>query len=97
MRDLPVTMNEVLNLIACSNAQYLKCDVCDWDDQVSLFELALLNSPSKSIDIVIANAGLGGAGDPMMQIDGTYPLSPLSLLYSLKLPQTQLGPQRNRN
>jgi NAD(P)-dependent dehydrogenase (short-subunit alcohol dehydrogenase family) len=33
---------------------------------------------------VIANAGLGGAGDPMMQIDGTCPLPPPSTHYVLK-------------
>ncbi|PGH21653.1 hypothetical protein AJ80_03086 [Polytolypa hystricis UAMH7299] len=41
-------------------AQFVKCDVRSWDDQVQLFEAAVSNSPSKSCDIVIANAGITG-------------------------------------
>lgn len=36
-----------------------------------MFEAAVTKSPSKSVDIVIANAGVGrGSGDPMMQLEG---------------------------
>lgn len=36
-----------------------------------MFEAAVSTSPSKSVDVVIANAGVGrGAGDPLMQLEG---------------------------
>lgn len=48
----------------------VKCDVREWKDQLALFEAAIASSPNKSVDIVIANAGLGGAGDAMMVEQG---------------------------
>lgn len=46
------------------------CDVTEWSQQVDLFEQAIEKSPSKVIDIVVANAGLGaGAGDPFATLD----------------------------
>ncbi|KAK7717974.1 hypothetical protein SLS63_010625 [Diaporthe eres] len=50
-----------------TNVQALQCDVTSWDDQASLFEEAIKFSPSGTIDIVIANAGLGALGDPLVQ------------------------------
>lgn len=44
-------------------AQFVKCDVRSWDEQVAVFDAAVKNSPDKSIDIVIANAGIVGADD----------------------------------
>jgi NAD(P)-dependent dehydrogenase (short-subunit alcohol dehydrogenase family) len=41
----------------------VKCDVRSWDDQVAVFEAAANSSPYKSVDIVIANAGIVGADD----------------------------------
>jgi hypothetical protein len=36
-----------------------------------MFEAAVSKSPGNSVDIVIANAGVGrGSGDPMMQLEG---------------------------
>jgi NAD(P)-dependent dehydrogenase (short-subunit alcohol dehydrogenase family) len=53
------------------NAQFIKCDILSWDDQVSMFEAARNNSPHKSVDIVIANAGIGrGTGDSLFKLDG---------------------------
>lgn len=46
-----------------SHAQFVKCDVRVWEDQVAVFEAAVQNSPSKSCDIVVANAGVVGADD----------------------------------
>ncbi|KAM6521738.1 hypothetical protein FALCPG4_011444 [Fusarium falciforme] len=46
-----------------SGAQFVKCDVRVWEDQVSVFEAAVQNTPSKSCDIVVANAGVVGADD----------------------------------
>ncbi|KAH6977416.1 short chain dehydrogenase reductase [Ilyonectria sp. MPI-CAGE-AT-0026] len=45
------------------NAKFVKCDVRDWDQQVAVFDAALAYSPHKSIDVVIANAGVVGADD----------------------------------
>ena len=38
----------------------VKCDVTSWSDQLAAFKKALEISPSKRIDIVVANAGIGG-------------------------------------
>ncbi|KAJ5718368.1 hypothetical protein N7488_004014 [Penicillium malachiteum] len=52
------------------NAQFVKCDITSWEDQVALFEAALANSPHKSCDIVIANAGISRAsGDDLWPLD----------------------------
>jgi NAD(P)-dependent dehydrogenase (short-subunit alcohol dehydrogenase family) len=54
-----------------TNVTFVKCDTRSWEDQIQLFETACSNSPHKSVDIVIANAGVGrGAGDPLMQLEG---------------------------
>jgi NAD(P)-dependent dehydrogenase (short-subunit alcohol dehydrogenase family) len=52
-----------------SKAQFVKCDVRSWDDQVRMFEEAVSTSPSKSCDIVIANAGITESG-PLGLMDG---------------------------
>ena len=53
---------------------FVKCDTRVWEDQVKMFEAAASRSPNNSVDIVIANAGVGrGAGDPMMQLEGMLP------------------------
>jgi len=44
-------------------AQFVKCDVRNWEDQVSVFEAAIRNSPSQTCDVVIANAGIVGVDD----------------------------------
>jgi NAD(P)-dependent dehydrogenase (short-subunit alcohol dehydrogenase family) len=46
-----------------SRAKFMKCDVRNWDEQVAVFEAASAASPCKSVDIVIANAGIIGADD----------------------------------
>lgn len=43
-----------------SNVQFVRCDTRDWDQQVMMFKKAKANSPAKSCDIVIANAGVSG-------------------------------------
>ena len=54
-----------------SNAQFVKCNITSWDDQVAMFEAAIKNSPHKSCDIVIANAGISRAsGDDLWLLDG---------------------------
>lgn len=56
-----------------SGAQFVKCDVRSWEDQVSVFEAAIHNSPSKSCDVVIANAGVVGADDMFTLQDPSQP------------------------
>ena len=38
--------------------QFVCCDVREWKEQLSVFKAAIENSPHKSIDIVVANAGI---------------------------------------
>ncbi|EXJ68958.1 uncharacterized protein A1O5_07890 [Cladophialophora psammophila CBS 110553] len=76
---------------------FVKCDTRSWDDQVRMFEAAISKSPEKSVDIVIANAGVGrGAGDPLMQLEDPFstPTKPslhiidinlVGVLYTFKL------------
>ncbi|KIW87176.1 uncharacterized protein Z519_12287 [Cladophialophora bantiana CBS 173.52] len=46
------------------NVKFCHCDVTSWDDQYAMFRAAKEISPSKSIDVVIANAGITGP-DPI--------------------------------
>lgn len=53
-----------------SNVQFVKCDIRNWDHQVSMFEAAISSSPHRSCDIVIANAGLSRSfGDSLWKLD----------------------------
>lgn len=52
-----------------SKTQFCRCDVTNWEDQVEMFKAAISNSPQKSCDIVIANAGVGSR-DNIFQSDG---------------------------
>lgn len=45
---------------------FAKCDTRSWHDQVTLFKAAIEHSPSHSVDIVLANAGISGL-DPIFQ------------------------------
>ncbi|KAI0156999.1 short chain dehydrogenase reductase [Xylariaceae sp. FL1272] len=45
------------------NARFIKCDVRDWDHQVALFDAAIEAAPSKTVDIVVTNAGIFGSDD----------------------------------
>ncbi|CAI7570895.1 unnamed protein product [Penicillium crustosum] len=46
------------------NAQFFPCDVTDFESQREMFRQAKANSPSKTVDVAIANAGITGA-DPI--------------------------------
>lgn len=39
---------------------FVKCDARVWQDQAALFKTAVERSPSRSVDIVFANAGISG-------------------------------------
>ncbi|OCL02802.1 NAD(P)-binding protein [Glonium stellatum] len=59
-----------------TRVQFIKCDVRNWAEQVEVFKAAIANSPQKSIDIVVANAGVAGP-DPLFQPDeGDEPKEP---------------------
>lgn len=51
------------------NVIFVQCDVRNWNDQVAVFEAAISSSPEKSIDLVIANAGIIGQDD-IFSVDG---------------------------
>ncbi|KAL1861119.1 hypothetical protein Plec18170_001634 [Paecilomyces lecythidis] len=57
-----------------TGAQFVKVDVAQWKQQVEMFKAAKANSPHKSVDVVIANAGIGGQ-DSIWELQGTE-LSP---------------------
>jgi len=52
--------------LGAASTQFIHCDVLQWTDQFALFKSAISASPSKRIDIVLANAGIFG------QIDTDY-------------------------
>lgn len=53
---------------------FVKCDIRIWEDQIKLFETAKTRSPSKSVDVVIANAGISrSSGDSLWNLDGKKP------------------------
>lgn len=80
-----------------SHSQFAQCDVRDWNSQLAMFKAALEKSPSKSIDIVCANAGVNQpdgvtAVDP--ERDGPEPRKPdiktfeinaVGVLYTIQL------------
>ncbi|KIV80264.1 hypothetical protein PV11_07777 [Exophiala sideris] len=49
---------------------FVKCDIRSWEDQIKLFETARTKSPSRSVDVVIANAGISrSSGDSLWNLD----------------------------
>ncbi|KAF6819032.1 AdhA [Colletotrichum musicola] len=49
---------------------FVECDIRDWDQQKAMFETAKSRSPHKSVDIVIANAGISrSSGDSLWNLD----------------------------
>ncbi len=61
--------DEVLK--AGGKARFVPCDITLWEDQVRMFDTAITNSPSKSCDVVIANAGISrSSGDSLWKLDG---------------------------
>jgi NAD(P)-dependent dehydrogenase (short-subunit alcohol dehydrogenase family) len=54
-------------LLSAYSYQFVKCDVRQWKEQVDVFKDAIANSPNKSVDIVIANAGIS-ADDPFYKL-----------------------------
>ena len=50
---------------------FVRCDITNWNDQIRMFDSAIANSPNKSCDVVIANAGISrSSGDSLWKLDG---------------------------
>ncbi|KAF5014289.1 hypothetical protein F66182_14783, partial [Fusarium sp. NRRL 66182] len=77
----------VAKLFSSDQVTFVPTDVTVWEDQVRLFTTALTQSPSKSLDVVVSNAGISGK-DPVWwdesQFDGE-PIKP-----DLKILETNL-------
>ncbi|KAF7190122.1 5'-hydroxyaverantin dehydrogenase [Pseudocercospora fuligena] len=98
--------------LGAAQAAFVPCDVTKWADQLRLFKTALQNSPSKTIDIVVANAGISGSDDVFLQAetDDGDPIEPIlnvvkvnfiGVLYTVKLalfylPKQPEGEDRDR-
>ncbi|KAL2785991.1 hypothetical protein BJX66DRAFT_347061 [Aspergillus keveii] len=68
--DVNVERGQQLAAELAPNSQFVKCNIVSWDEQVSVFEAAIANSPSRSCDVVIANAGISRAsGDSLWPLD----------------------------
>ncbi len=65
-------VEQELNSAHGSNCcKFVKCDIRSWEDQKNMFETAKQLSPAKSVDVVIANAGISrSSGDSMWVLDG---------------------------
>ncbi|KKZ59969.1 hypothetical protein EMCG_00811 [[Emmonsia] crescens] len=92
-------------------ARFLRCDVRSWEEQFRLFEAAITNSPNKSCDIVIANAGVAGPDGLFADEDPSHPptkpdtsifdINLTGTMYTTKLAlhyfrRQSLGPTRDR-
>lgn len=68
-REIESELN--LNGSCCA---FVRCDIRSWEDQKTLFSTAKAVSPSQSVDIVIANAGISrSSGDSLWKLDGILP------------------------
>jgi NAD(P)-dependent dehydrogenase (short-subunit alcohol dehydrogenase family) len=66
-------LQEELNADDTVRSIFVKCDIRDWDEQKNMFETARTKSPNKSVDIVIANAGISrSSGDSLWELDGMF-------------------------
>lgn len=52
-------------------AAFVKCDIRNRDELIQVFETAKTKSPARSVDVVIANAGISrSSGDSLWNLDG---------------------------
>ncbi|KAL2129713.1 hypothetical protein VTI74DRAFT_7412 [Chaetomium olivicolor] len=66
-KDIEKELNDTNGKEVCA---FVKVDIRDWDQQIVMFETAKTKSPSKSVDIVIANAGISrSSGDSLWNLD----------------------------
>jgi NAD(P)-dependent dehydrogenase (short-subunit alcohol dehydrogenase family) len=79
-----------------NNVQFVQCNVTSWDDQINLFERAVERSPSRSCDIVIANAGISrSSGDSLWKLDSMFVILPKCNMLYLSFQQIQTSHQSN--
>ncbi|OJD27474.1 hypothetical protein ACJ73_01132 [Blastomyces percursus] len=70
-------------------AQFVRCDVRSWEEQLCLFEAAVTHSPNKSCDIVIANAGIPGPDGLFADEDPSLPpTKPDTTIFDINLTGT---------
>ncbi|KXS95344.1 hypothetical protein AC578_5282 [Pseudocercospora eumusae] len=98
--------------LGAAKAAFVPCDVTKWADQLRLFKTALQDSPSKTIDIVVANAGIFRDDDVFLhaETDDGDPIEPaldvvkvnfIGVMYTVKLalfyfPKQPEGEDRDR-
>lgn len=64
-------VEQELNAAHGNCCKFVKCNIQDWEEQKTMFETARQFSPAKSVDIVLANAGISrSSGDSMWVLDG---------------------------
>ncbi|PIA98793.1 5'-hydroxyaverantin dehydrogenase [Cercospora beticola] len=103
---------KLVSELGSENVAFVPGNVLVWQDQVKLFKAALERSPSKTIDIVIANAGIGllddslihtedSNGDPVEPELTTLKVNIIGVFYTVKLamyyfPKQPEGEDRDR-
>ncbi|KIW42312.1 uncharacterized protein PV06_05874 [Exophiala oligosperma] len=70
-----------------SSVRFVKCDVSSWANQVATFKEAAASSPSGRIDIVLANAGIGGPPDTIFstKVEDAEPEEPKLKILTVNL------------
>jgi NAD(P)-dependent dehydrogenase (short-subunit alcohol dehydrogenase family) len=67
-KDIEAELNSAHGKDVCA---FVTVDIRDWDQQKAMFEVARTRSPAKSVDVVIANAGISrSSGDSLWNLDG---------------------------
>ncbi|PIA93036.1 5'-hydroxyaverantin dehydrogenase [Cercospora beticola] len=103
--DIANDLGTILSSEFEGKVAFVPCDVLKWRDQLALFKTALEKSPSKTIDIVIANAGVSGTDSVFEQAetDDGEPIEPnldilqvnlMGVVYTVKLALFYLPKQR---
>ena len=77
MSDRGFVLQDELNAAAGGGKEvcaFVKVDIRDWEQQKAMFETARSKSPHRSVDVVIANAGISrSSGDSLWNLDGMFP------------------------
>ncbi|KAF2217811.1 hypothetical protein CERZMDRAFT_108446 [Cercospora zeae-maydis SCOH1-5] len=74
--DIAIDLGTKLASELGGRVAFVSCNVLKWQDQVTLFRTALQRSPNRTIDIVIANAGVSGR-DEVFEQDETQKGEPI--------------------